>query len=157
MAREAVAAASGVYAAGLDGATKSKGQKQRRASKRINMRQAWNMIEAAEFATLIDLPLVADLTIHWACTDVGDDPEAKLFAKMREGLDKWASRHGFPFTCMWARERMSGGQAEVEHCHLLFHVPVEYRSGKKLHEVEAAIYRLIKRHGRRDGDKHGDG
>jgi hypothetical protein len=45
----------------------------------------------------------------------------------------------------------------VDHCHLLFYLPVEYRTGKKLLEVEAAIYRLIKRHGRRDGDKHGDG
>jgi hypothetical protein len=43
---------------------------------------------------------------------------------------------------------MSGGQAEVVHCHLLFHLPVDYRSGAKLLQVEAAIYRLIKRHGR---------
>ena len=32
------------------------------------------------------------------------------------------------------------------HCHLLFHLPVEYRAKRKL-QVEAAIYRLIKRHG----------
>jgi len=31
------------------------------------------------------------------------------------------------------------------------------RSGKGLREVEAAIYRLINRHGRSDGDKFGDG
>jgi hypothetical protein len=41
---------------------------------------------------------------------------------------------------------MSGGQAEVVHCHLLFHLPVKYRSGATLLQVEAAIYRLIKRH-----------
>jgi hypothetical protein len=52
---------------------------------------------------------------------------------------------------------MSGGQAEVVHCHLLFHLPVEYRTGARLLQVEAAIYRLIKKHGRRDGDKHGHG
>jgi hypothetical protein len=80
-----------------------------------------------------------------------------FFAKLREGLDKWARRHGFPLTGIWARERMSGGQAEVVHCHLLFHLPVKYLSGKGLREVEEAIYRLIKRHGRRDGDKRGDG
>jgi hypothetical protein len=100
---------------------------------------------------------VAHLTIHWAYTDVGDDPDGKLFAKAREGLDKWARRHGFPLTCIWARERMSGGQSDVEHCHLLFHLPVEYCTGACLHQVEAAIYRLINKHGRRDGDKHGHG
>ena len=48
----------------------------------------------------------------------------------------------------WARERQSNGQSEVVHCHLLFHLPVEYRSGKRLPEVEAAILRLTERHGR---------
>ena len=43
---------------------------------------------------------------------------------------------------------MSGGQAEAVHCHLLFYVPPEYRVGVKLRQLEAAIYRLIKRHGR---------
>ena len=33
------------------------------------------------------------------------------------------------------------------HCHLLFHLPVEYRTGKKLRQVEEAILRLVKRHG----------
>ena len=34
------------------------------------------------------------------------------------------------------------------HCHLLFHLPVEYRAGKRLLQVEAAICRLLHRHGR---------
>ena len=34
------------------------------------------------------------------------------------------------------------------HCHLLFHLPVEYRSGKKLIPVRDAISRLVSRHGR---------
>jgi hypothetical protein len=134
-----------------------KPKRQPRASKRINMRQASNMMEAVAFARMINLPLVAHLSIHWAFTDVGDDPDGKLFAKFREGLDKWARRHGFPLTGNWARERMSRGQAEVVHCHLLFHLPVRFRSGKGLREVEDAMYRLINRHGRREGDKRGDG
>jgi hypothetical protein len=133
--------------------------KQRSASKRINMRQASNMMEAVAFAKQIDLPLVAHLSIHWAYTEVSDDPDGKLFRKFRfrEGLDKWADRHGFPLTGIWARERISRGQAEAVHCHLLFHLPVQYRAGKGLREVEAAVYRLIKKHGRRNGDKRGDG
>ena len=124
--------------------------------KYITVPQATNLIEAVAFAKSAGLPLVAHLTIHWAYTDVGDDADGKLFAKVREGLDKWARRHGFPLTCIWARERMSGGQAEVVHCHLLFHLPVEYRTGANLRQVEAAIYRLINKHGRRDGE-HGHG
>jgi hypothetical protein len=90
---------------------------------------------------------VAHLTIHWAYTDIGDDPDGRLFAKFREGLSKWACRHGFPLTGIWARERQSSGQSDVVHCHLLFHLPVEYCRGTRLLEVEAALYRLIKRHG----------
>jgi len=135
----------------------AKPNRQPRASELISMRQASNMMEAVASAKLIELPLVAHLTIHWASTDAGDDPDGKLFAKLREGVDKWARRHGFPLTGIWARERGSQGQAETVHCHLLFHLPVQHRSGKGLREVEDAIYRLIKKHGRRNGDKRGDG
>jgi hypothetical protein len=113
----------------------------------ISVAQATNIIEAVKFAKLIDLPLVAHLTIHWAYTNVGDDPDGKRFAKFREGLAKWLRRHGIVFAAAWCIERMSRGQAEVVHCHLLFHLPVEYRAKRKL-QIEAAIYRLIKRHGR---------
>jgi hypothetical protein len=63
-------------------------------------------------------------------TDIGDDPDGKLFAKFREGLSKWIRRHGFDLISVWSRERMSGGQAEVVHCHLLFHLPTEYRHAR---------------------------
>jgi hypothetical protein len=91
---------------------------------------------------------VAHLTIHWVYTDIGDDANGELFAKFREGLNKWTRRHGFDLTGVWARERMSGGQAEAVHCHLLLYLPPEYRVGVRLRQLEAAIYRLIKRHGR---------
>jgi hypothetical protein len=136
-------------------ATKPKSEQ--RGSKRINMRQAENIIDAVEFAKLIGLPLVAHLTIHWAYADIGDDPDGKLLAKLREGLDKWLGRRGIVFAAAWARERQSKGHSEVVHCHMLFHLPLEYRIGMKLREVEAAIYRLINKHGRRDPRKHGHG
>ena len=111
------------------------------------MRQATNIIEAVGFAKVICLPLVAHLTIHWSLTDAGDDPDGKLFAKMREGLDKWLHRHGVEFAGAWAREREARGQSDIVHCHLLFHLPLEYRTGRKLRQVEAAINRLVHRHG----------
>ena len=52
------------------------------------------------------------------------------------------------FAAAWARERQSRGQSDVVHCHLIFHLPAHYRKGRKLQKVEAAIYRLIERHGR---------
>ncbi|HEU4476615.1 MAG TPA: hypothetical protein VFR71_07985, partial [Methyloceanibacter sp.] len=111
------------------------------------MRQASNIMQAVSFARSIDLPLVAHLTIHWSLTDVGDDPEGRLFAKLREGLDKWLRRRGIDFAGAWARERQCGGQSDVEHCHLLFHLPVEYRSGKCLAQINGAILRLVRLHG----------
>ena len=112
------------------------------------MRQATNIIEAVKFAKLIGLPLVAHLTIHWSLTDVGDDPDGKLFAKVREGLDKWLHRHGIVFAGhgrasanregnrMWCTATCSST------CRWIF------APGKKLRQVEAAILRLVKRHGR---------
>ena len=107
-------------------------------TKYITLLQATNIIEAVKFAKLIGLPLVAHLTIHWAYTDVGDDPDGKLFAQFREGLNKWLHRRGIVFAAAWARERQAGGQTDVVHCHLLFHLPVEYRTGARFLQVEAA-------------------
>ena len=123
-------------------------KKQPRASKYISVRQATNIIEAVKFARLIGMPLAAHLTLHWSLTDAGDDPDGKLFAKVREGLHKWLHRHGIVFAGAWARERQAGGQSDVVHCHLLFHLPLEYRTGKKLLKVADAISRLVQRHGR---------
>ena len=63
-------------------------------------------------------------------------------------LDKWMHRRGIVFAGAWVRERQAGGQSDVVHCHLLFHLPLMFRAGKKLRQVEAAITRLVKRHGR---------
>jgi hypothetical protein len=141
-----------LYSLGASTAQPDQQQKHRRqyragGTKYITVPQATNIIEAVEYAKSISLPLVAHLTIHWAYTDVGDDPDGKLFSKVREGLDKWLKRHGIVFAGAWCVERMSRGQADVVHCHLLFHLPLEYRTKRKL-QVEAAIYRLIKRHGK---------
>jgi hypothetical protein len=48
------------------------------------------------------------------------------------------------FAAVWVREKPGG---DVEHCHLLFNLPTEYRIGARHLQLEAAIYRLVKRHG----------
>jgi hypothetical protein len=113
----------------------------------ITVPQVTNIIEAIQFAKSIGLPLVAHLSIHWSLTDVGDDSDGHLFAKLREGLNKWLNRRGIEFAAAWARERQAGGQSDVEHCHILFHLPVEFRTGARRLQVEAAISRLVQRHG----------
>ncbi len=89
---------------------------------------------------------MAHLAIHWSLTDVGDDPDGKLFAKLREGLDKWLNRRDIVFAGAWVRERQCGGQSDVEHCHLLFHLPVSTHAGKCLAQVNDAILRLVRLH-----------
>ena len=127
-------------------------EKQRRryrphGSKHLSLDQATNIIEAVDYARAIGLPLVAHATLHWSGTDVFDDPVGKLFARVREGLHKWLLRRGIPggLTCVWCRECKA--LTDIVHCHLLFHLPVEYRTGVRLLQTETALFRLVGRHG----------
>jgi hypothetical protein len=131
----------------LDRGSATRNKKHPRASKYIGMRQASNIMEAVAFARSTGVPLVAHLTIHWSLIDVGDDPDGKLFAKVREGLHKWLHRQGIVFAAAWARERQCRGQSDVEHCHLLFNLPVAYHGGARMLQVKTAIGRLVELHG----------
>src|SRR5262249_38210953 len=116
-------------------------------SKHLSLAQATNMIEAVDYAREIGRPLVAHATIHWSGTVVFDDSDGKLFAKVREGLHKWLVRRGIAGgrTCVWCRECKA--HTDIVHCHLLFYLPLEYRSGARLLQTEAALFRLVGRHG----------
>ena len=127
-------------------------EKQRRhyrphGSKHLSLAQATNILEAVNHARAIGLPLVAHVTIHWSGTDAFDDPDGKLFAKVREGFHKWLLRRRIVggLTCVWCRECKA--LTDVVHCHLLFHLPVEYRTGARSLQTEAALSRLVGRHG----------
>ena len=116
----------------------------------FTLRQAKNPMAAVAFAREIGTPLNAHATIHWVGTDAGDDPDGSRFAKLREGFDKWLKRQGIPggLTSIWVRERLSGGRAEVVHCHMLFHLAHPFLDRRKRLQVERALERLIDRHGR---------
>jgi hypothetical protein len=107
------------------------------------------MMAAVRFARDIGTPLNAHATIHWVGTATGDDPDGQRFAKLREGFDKWLRRQGIPggLSSIWVRERLSGGSAEVVHCHMLFHLPHPFVRGRRRVEVERSLDRLIDRHG----------
>lgn len=68
---------------------------------------------------------------------------------MREGFDKWLQPQGLPdgLSAIWVRERLSGGSAEVVHCHMLFHLPHPLLRGRRRVPVQSALERLIDRHG----------
>jgi hypothetical protein len=105
------------------------------------------MIEAVDYARAIGLPLVAHATIHWSGTVAFDDPDGKLFARVREGLHKWLLRRRIVggLSCVWCRECKA--HTDIVHCHLLFHLPVEYRTSARFLQTEAAVFRLVGRHG----------
>ena len=124
---------------------KHRGRYRIQGSKYISTSQAANIVEAVAFAKSIDLPLVAHLTVHWSGTVAFDDHDGTRFAKVREGLSKVLLRRGIPAAWAWCRECKA--QTDIVHCHLLFHLPVEYRSGPKLAEMEAHLVRLVDRHG----------
>jgi len=125
-------------------------------TKLITVAQAINMKAAVRYAELISRPLTAHFTIHWVGADAGDDPDGKLFAEVREGYARWLRRRGVPFAGVWCREKRSGGQAEVEHAHLIVHLPNEWLNGaKRIHkdsgvegsaellQAEAALHRIV--------------
>ena len=109
----------------------------------------------------------AHLVIHWAGTDAGDDPNGRLGAKVREGIARWLRSRGVAFAGVWCREKKARGQAEVEHGHLIFHLPAHWlvgakiigtgtnamlRGGVELLQVEALLYRLVARYAGRPED-----
>ena len=134
-------------------------------TKRITVAQAIHLKAAVRLAELIGQPFNAHLVVHWAGTDAGDDPNGELFAKVRDGIARWLRRRSVPFTGIWFREKLSGGRAEVEHAHLVFHLPVEWLDGAKLVEtnggvegcaellqLEAALHRIVAQYAGRPDD-----
>jgi hypothetical protein len=105
----------------------------------INLPQVINLKSAVDFAVSIGTPLTAHCIIHWVGTDAGNDPNGELFAQVRERLALWLRRRGVPFAAVWSREKLSGGQAEVEHAHLLFHLPDAWLKRAKLIGVTGGV------------------
>jgi len=116
-----------------------------KGTKYISTSKAANIVEAVAFAKSIGLPLVAHLTIHWSGTIVFDDHDGTRFAKVREGISKVLLRHGIPVAWVWCRECKA--HTDIVHSHLLFHLPVEYRFGRKLDALRTILERLVARHG----------
>ena len=124
---------------------KRRGRYRSGGTRSVSVAQATNLIEAVTFAKSIGLPLVVHLTLHWSGTVAFDDHHGTRFAKVREGLKKVLLRRGIPPAWAWCRECKA--HTDIVHCHLLFHLPIAYRTGPKLDGIKAAIERLVDRHG----------
>lgn len=127
-------------------------------TKALSLEQIIHLKSAVDFAKSVGLPLVAHCTIHWVGTDEADDADGALFAEFRGTLSRWLRYRGVPFAAMWMREKKSGGMAEVEHAHLLFHLPATWLRGARLVvlrgevdgnaellDLQASIYRMVRR------------
>ena len=89
-------------------------------------------MEGLNFARESRTPLDTHLIIHWGGTLVGDDPDGKLFAKLRYLLDKrFRRKFAVPLIGIWVRERHRNKHtrrpSEVTHSHLLLHLPSQHR------------------------------
>jgi hypothetical protein len=124
---------------------KHRGRYRTRGSRYISVPQATNILQAVNFAKSIAFPWLPISHIHWSGTVAFDDHDGTRFAKFREGLNKVLFRRGVSVAWVWCRECKA--HTDIVHSHLLFHLPVEYRSGAKLSEIEAHLERLVDRHG----------
>jgi hypothetical protein len=107
-------------------------------------------MEGLFFTREIGTPLNTHLIVHWGGTVVGDDPDGRLFAKLRYLLDKrFRRKFGIGLTGIWVRERhrnkRTRQQSEVVHSHLLFHLPPRHRleARKDVEELVTLVARQI--------------
>lgn len=121
----------------------------RKPSKRINIRQARNMMEGLAFAREIGTPLIAHLTIHWGGTGAGDDPDGSLYAWFRHLLDKRLKRQGIlgGLTAIWVLERHRNKRtpqfSEVVHSHLLLHLPSHFERSPYREVFQQVVEELV--------------
>jgi hypothetical protein len=107
-------------------------------------------MEGLSFAREIGTPLNTHLIVHWGGTVAGDDPDGRLFAKLRYLLDKrFRRKFGIVLIGIWVRERhrnkRTRHQSEVVHSHLLFHLPPRHRpeARKDVEELVTLVARQI--------------
>jgi hypothetical protein len=98
-------------------------------------------MEGLFFSREAGMPLNTHLIIHWGGCLKGDDPDGKLFAKLRYLLDKrFRRKFGIPLTGIWVRERhrnkRTRRQSEVVHSHLLLHLPSRWRASLRQDATE---------------------
>lgn len=89
-----------------------------RTSDALTVKQTAEIIEAAQFAARIGLPLNRHLTIHWEAAGVPDCEAGAATAAFLTLARDWLRKRGAPFAWAWVREN---GDGKGSHVHILLH------------------------------------
>lgn len=89
-----------------------------RTSDAVTLRQALGIIDAAQFAAQMGLPLNRHLTIHWDAAGVPDYEAAAATAAFLTLARDWLRKRDAPFAWAWVREN---GEGKGTHVHILLH------------------------------------
>ena len=93
-----------------------------RTSEGLTLKQANGIIEAAQFAGAIGLPLNRHMTVHWEHAGVTDSRAAKAIGAFLTLARDWLRKQGERFASIWVREN---GDGKGSHAHILMHVRPE--------------------------------
>lgn len=110
-----------------------------RLSESLSLKQATNIIEAAQFALAIGLPFNRHLTIHWERAGITDSRAATATARFIKLASDWIAKRGGQVAWAWVREN---GDSKGSHVHILIHVPYRLITGENgagLHADNTAL------------------
>lgn len=95
-----------------------------RCSTSISETQAANLIDAADFARRVGLPLNRFITINWEQLGVNDSEAAEATGRFLKLLRDWLRCNGYESAHIWAREY---SPSLGSHVHLLVHLPFDLK------------------------------
>lgn len=90
----------------------------------LTAKQAERIIDAAEFATWVGIPLNTTVTIHWALAGgPGKGNWSARQARLFEHIRHWLNRRGGEWAAVWTIE--AGEKGKDVHVHFAMHLPSE--------------------------------
>lgn len=113
----------------------------------ITAKQAERIIEAAEFAAWLGIPLNTTVTIHWALAGgPGHGNWRERQARLFEHIRHWLNRRGSEWAAVWTVE--AGREGKDVHVHFVMHLPPEIEENELrcylLSQLQAEVNSVIK-------------
>lgn len=117
-----------------------------RVSDSITAAQASGLIDAAQRAWTIGLPLNRHVTIQWTRAGIADREAAAATGAFLTLVRDWLRKRGGQLAYVWVRENDKGDGAKGSHVHILMHIPsgapwTYWRSRHWLERVTGKPYR----------------
>lgn len=91
-----------------------------RTSQSLTLKQAQNIIGAAQYATAIGLPFNRFVTIHWQQAGIPDSGAARSTGQFIKLASDYCAKRGSRIAWAWVREN---GDGKGSHVHILLHWP----------------------------------